>query len=140
MGVHLRTLRTTVLVLVRMARRSVGHFCDVLSLHLELVTRVSQQLDEIPMILFQPGHANAAFISAFDGNQVLLLCKRRKGEPELGWLLDDDLERLMATALRLGVRKVQVRRANREGQHVVLEGSVLARAIFETKQTELFSV
>jgi hypothetical protein len=91
------------------------------------------------MILFQPGHANAAFISAFDGNQVLLLCKRRKDEPKIGWLVDDDTERLMATALRLGVRKVQVRRANREGQHVVLEGSVLARAIFETKQTELFT-
>lgn len=91
------------------------------------------------MTLFQPGHANAAFISAFDGNQVLLMCKRRKGESEIGWLVDENLERLMATALRLGVRKVHVRRANRGGQHVALEGSVLARAIFETKQTELFT-
>jgi len=88
------------------------------------------------MTLFTPGHAPSAFLAAFHGEQVLLLCKRIGKEPQQGWLIDDSIERLMATALHLDMRRPHVRRAGREGQHIVLEGATLARAIAETKQLD----
>lgn len=46
-------------------------------------------------------------------------------------LIDDDLERLTATARRLGVRRVFVDRRGQRGQHVDLCGGPLDKALAE---------
>lgn len=51
-----------------------------------------------------------------------------KRHPEWAHLFDQDLERLVATARRLGVRVIKVDREGEPGQHIDLCGAPLARA------------
>ena len=57
------------------------------------------------------------------------------GVREMEWahLMDNDLDRLIATAKRLGVRRVVVERMNERGQHIDLCGRPLKLAFAEAK-------
>lgn len=56
------------------------------------------------------------------------------GAPEVGKLFDQDAARLVATAHRLGVRRVVVDREGQPGQHVDLVGEPLERAEREAQR------
>ena len=60
---------------------------------------------------------------------------RVSGKRRVQWahLMDNDLDRLIATAKRLGVRRVVVERMNERGQHIDLCGGPLKRAFAEAK-------
>jgi len=53
-----------------------------------------------------------------------------------GHLIDADEERLIATARRLGVRKIHVSKPGRQGQHIDLCGAPLRKAIAEAIEKE----
>ncbi len=52
-----------------------------------------------------------------------------KGTQSFGHLIDADKDRLIATAKRLGVRRIVVSREGQRGQHVDLCGKPLERAL-----------
>lgn len=100
------------------------------------------------MTFFEQRDLKAAFLFAEQGGQALHLCRTKqlvtkdapacfKRGPQFAHLIDHDVERLMATARRLGVRVVKVERGGRQGQHVDLCGRPLERAIAETRALEL---
>lgn len=71
---------------------------------------------------------------AYLRNDTPAVFKNRK---QIAHLIDNDVERLMATARRFGVRVIKVERAMREGQHIDLCGKPLDRAIAECQAMEL---
>lgn len=60
-----------------------------------------------------------------------------KNRAEIAHLIDNDYDRLWATARRLGVRVIKVGRIGCEGQHVDLCGKPLEKARAECAQPEL---
>jgi hypothetical protein len=97
---------------------------------------------------FEQRELKAAFLHAEQGGQALHLCRSAqfvgpsapacfKRSKQFAHLIDHDVDRLMATARRLGVRVVKVERGGRPGQHVDLCGKPLERAITEAKTPEL---
>jgi hypothetical protein len=100
------------------------------------------------MKLFQQRELKDAYLFAESGGQALHLCKSAsfvtsaapncfKRSTHLAHLIDYDIDRLMATARRLGVRVVKVERPNKSGQHVDLCDKPLDRAIAECSALEL---
>ncbi|MDQ7832063.1 MAG: hypothetical protein RDU30_10035 [Desulfovibrionaceae bacterium] len=85
---------------------------------------------------FERKHYYEALAHAADGEQALLVHSWHgpskyacfDGTPEIGKLFDQDSARLVATARRLGVRRVKVDRDGQPGQHVDLVGGPLHRA------------
>ncbi len=49
-------------------------------------------------------------------------------------LFDNDLDRLIATVKRLGVRRAMIERMNQRGQHIDLCGAPLKKAFAECKE------
>jgi hypothetical protein len=100
------------------------------------------------MKYFEQRELKAAFLFAEHGGQALHLCRTaqfvtkdspncfKKGR-QFAHLIDHDVDRLMATARRLGVRVVKVERGGKVGQHVDLCGKPLERAIMESRTPEL---
>lgn len=89
------------------------------------------------MTLYATGQVTDAYRNAQQGGQSLYLCRKRDGDPQTGWLIDHQIERLMSTARQLGIRKVRVHRPNSIGQFVVLTGHWLERAKQECQQGTL---
>lgn len=95
---------------------------------------------------FEQRDLKAAYAYAKTGGQALHVISGKfayvipgapavfKGQKEIAHLIDNDVERLMATARRLGVRVVKV---GREGQHVDLCRKPLERALAECDAPEL---
>jgi len=85
---------------------------------------------------FSRKHYREALALAAGGGQALLVhawggpsrfaCFN--GAAEIGKLFDQDRDRLMSTAQRLGVRRIKVDREGQPGQHVDLVGGPLHRA------------
>ena len=78
-----------------------------------------------------------AYSHAESGGQALFIPTRQPKRGKVGWLIDHRIERLMATAHRLGVRAVVVDRAHLHGQYILLRGVPLERAMNEAKSPEL---
>ncbi len=88
------------------------------------------------MKLFARRELRSALAHAAAGGQALLVhawggpsrygCFN--GASVIGKLLDQDRARLVATARRLGVRRIVVDRPGQRGQHVDLVGGPLAKA------------
>lgn len=89
------------------------------------------------MTLFRHPDLKLAYAHVAAGGQVVYLRKKREGELQDGWLIDNDVQRLIGTARRLGVRRIRVMRANREGQCVELPPTQLARAVSECTTPEM---
>jgi len=95
------------------------------------------------MKLFPRRDLRAALAHAAAGGQALLIHSWNgpsryacfNGASEIGKLFDQDRERLVATAQRLGVRRVAVDREGRPGQHVDLVAGPLERAKKEAEAT-----
>lgn len=87
------------------------------------------------MTLFARRNVLAAYRHAEAGGQAVYM--RRNKTADRAWLIDHDVERLMATARRLGVRSVQVSRAFLPGQYIALTGGPLDRALVECRQPEM---
>lgn len=102
------------------------------------------------MKLFQQRELKGAYAYAEMGGQALHVISGtyaylRPGTPavfkkqdQIAHLIDNNVERLMATARRLGVRVIKVERPQRTGQHIDLCRKPLERAITECQQEELF--
>ena len=89
------------------------------------------------MTLFPHNELRNAFLFSESGNQALLIAKRVRGKPQLARLIDHDTDRLYATTRRLGIAHVRIHRGGMTGQHVVLEGRPLDRAVSECAEMEL---
>lgn len=100
------------------------------------------------MKLFAMGKVREAIQFSMNGGQAVHVwdgsmwpgrapvCFRR--HREWAHLLDQDEARLVATAKRLGVRRVVVSRRGQREQHVDLCGAPLERAKRQTKEPDLF--
>ena len=93
------------------------------------------------MTLFKTKQVNEAMDFAEAGGQALHVWKGAwpgkkprcfANGQQWGHLLDMDIERLKATARRLGVRVIKASRVGRRGQHIDLCGRPLAKAIEES--------
>lgn len=96
---------------------------------------------------FEQNELLAAYDHAAAGGQALHLMSGRfayirsdtpscfKGRAHLAHLFDQDRERLIATARRLGVRVIKVERPGARGQHIDLCGKPLERALALANQT-----
>ncbi len=86
------------------------------------------------MIIFQEREIFAAYAHAKEGGQALHLHTLNQGHPLfrrypiIGHLLDQDADRLVATAKKLGVRVVKVEHAGTLKQHIDLCGKPLEKA------------
>lgn len=89
------------------------------------------------MNLYRSDQIIDAYRNARAGGQSLYLCRKRTGEIQTAWLIDPHIERLMATARNLGMRRVRVWRPRQEGQFIVLTGHVLEKAKAECQQGQL---
>lgn len=101
------------------------------------------------MKLFAQKDLKAAYAYAESGGQALHVISGTfaylrpgtpavfKGREQIAHLLDNDLDRLWATARRLGVRVVKPERIGRVGQHVDLCGKPFDRALSECQTPEL---
>ena len=96
---------------------------------------------------FDSRQVREAIEYAGDGGQALHVWNPGKSYPDApacfnksrkGWghLLDNDEERLVLTARRLGVRRIVVAQRGKRGQHVDLCGKPLKRAIKESIKDE----
>lgn len=74
-------------------------------------------------IIVNRSKAPKVFVAAID-----------RGE-DIAHMFDQNLNRLMTTARRLGVRVVRVERKGTKYQHIDLVGSPLARAVAEAERT-----
>ena len=95
------------------------------------------------MTVFRQRQLPAAYAHAAQGGQALHLLAgsfaylRRdtprcfRGHRQIAHLFDQDKERLIATARRLGVRVIRVEREATHRQHIDLCGQPLERAIAE---------
>lgn len=93
---------------------------------------------------FEQRELNAAAQHAADGGQALHMMHGSfaygrkdtpsvfKGRKQIAHLFDQNLERLKATARRLGVRVIKVERLGHKYQHIDLCAGPLDRAIRET--------
>lgn len=100
------------------------------------------------MKYFEQRQIKEALAYAHAGGQAVHVCRSAqfvtmkapavfRRSAQFAHLFDEDVERLMKTARRLGVRIVKVERVNREGQHVDLCAKPLDRAIAECNTPEL---
>lgn len=85
------------------------------------------------MILCRHNELGDAFKHAEAGAQVLYI--RRVAEA--AWLIDHNIDRLILTARRLGIRRIYVGRRGLAGQHIELKGRPYVRAIEECRTPEL---
>ena len=60
-----------------------------------------------------------------------------EGELQDAWLVDNDVRRLIGTAKRLGVRRIRVLRADRDGQCIEIGPLPLSRAMLECQTAEM---
>lgn len=99
---------------------------------------------------FSQSDLRAAYAHAATGGQALHVCQAGRftgmsryqcfrGARIFAHLIDNDAERLEATARRLGVNVIKIDRLGREGQHIDLCGKPLERALEIAEGRVLFA-
>lgn len=99
------------------------------------------------MKFFAQKDLKQAYLHAEAGGQSLHLCRSAqfvtsdapacfKRSKQFAHLIDHDVDRLIATARRLGVRAIKVERGGRSGQHIDICLRPLEKALSECHQPE----
>ena len=89
------------------------------------------------MTHFRHPDLKAAYSHVASGGQALFVRRVLHHGRPVGWLIDNDTDRLYLTARNLGVRSVRILRQGRVGQCVDLQGAPFEKALAELGQKEL---